>query len=178
MGPLSTELAAGAWSDLEARLAGQLAAGIPPRLGRAVGAWAGDVVARLPVLGHSLEIRVPGERVEGLVRNRVEVSGTPRDRIELAPLWEAISGEVLAVGVRLAPFELEVGALLALRTGDILCTGHGMRQPLQIHAHGAAEQGEPVGAGLIGQQGGFRAVAIVQASTSNEPAAAVAPAKS
>jgi len=168
---LAAEVAQAAWEDWCGRLAGALGegAGRPAQdrsapVREPLGPWSGALALTLPWCGLELHVLVSGERVAGLLGPGRPPSEA-RPAAALTPVWRAMAEEPARIRAELRAFELDLGALAALRVGDVVRTAHALETPLEVKLH--ARGGAPalaLCAGFLGRAGSARAIELLPAS--------------
>lgn len=155
-----------AWADWGRRLR---TAGAPPvmraedagSVDAALRAWSGALLVRVPWCGGDLLVLAAYERVARWAGGASRPVPPP-GRASVVPLGRALAGGRARLRVSLLAFDLDLGALSALRVGDVLRTTHALDAPvaLSVEVTGGAE-GAPVCAGFLGRLGDRRAVELL-----------------
>ncbi|WP_420997918.1 FliM/FliN family flagellar motor switch protein [Cupriavidus sp. 30B13] len=172
-GTLTTDVANEAWRALGGALAGVFLVpeddrNFPVAVTYPVAQrkpWSGALMAVISVRGSmsvQFGLHVPPE----LTRVSAPKSPRPglpsRARIALTPVAAALGSQPIALVVTLADIELDLGALLAMQTGDVVTIPHSLQQPMTLavrHANGGA--GEPVAHAFLGAVHGTKAIELV-----------------
>jgi hypothetical protein len=122
-------------------------------------------------LGLDLHLLVSPQVVRALLTARGEpVTGpmaTPAGGV--ASVWRATTGQRVAARAQLAPFELDVGALMGLRVGDVVRCSHGLDEPLHVLLEDARGAGSPLCRGHLGRAGASRAIALTGPPPTPQP---------
>ncbi|MGC3998550.1 MAG: FliM/FliN family flagellar motor C-terminal domain-containing protein [Anaeromyxobacter sp.] len=168
----SAEAAQGAWGDLQARLRVGLgaeksdamyAASVPAA--GVLGGFSGSLVLRLRIPGLELAVLVAPEVVGRLVPLHRAPAAPARP---LAPVFRALASRRASLHVQLSAFELDLGALAALRVGDVVRTTHRLDVPATVLADGACSgHGEPLAHCYLGRLGAHRAIELAAAGHPN-----------
>jgi hypothetical protein len=145
--------------------------GLPGELSRA---WQGALRVRLPWFGATLSLVLSGDVVAAWVRQWrsramavASSSPVPAQSSPLTPVVQAVSGRTVPLTVELAQVEIEIGALMTLRVGDVLRTTHALETPLLVRGEASAQDGgSPVfSEGFLGRLGERRAVELSKESS-------------
>lgn len=149
------------WTQLEASLgpAGASRDGLPD-----FHAWSGTLVVVIPWWNGTLALAVDGFRVEACVRR----SGIDRrhpmaGQQPLARVTDVALSLGTAAQVESRAFEVDLGALLSLRPGDVLRTSHPLESPLLVRTAGGLNLGEA----FLGSRDGHRAVQLLPMATAS-----------
>jgi len=162
---ISTALAEKGWSDLLERLAATLGdpacvAPAPCRLAPELERWTGTLGIEVPWWNGSLLLRVEGEAVGRRLQEAQPPRSAPPPRA-LAPIWRALATRSTKVAAELEGFQLDLGALVALREGDVLCTTHHVDEVIRVGiVDEAGAIGPAFGEGFLGARAGHRAIEL------------------
>lgn len=152
---LAAELAQAAWTDFWNRM-GALAHGAEAADPyRCFQPWSGAVVASLPWCGRTLRLLLAGAEAEALLPPAPRAAPQPTE-----PLLRAIAPLRCTVRAELAPVELSLGAVHALRVGDVLELSHPLEAPLLARS----ESGALLAEAYLGKAGGHRAIELARAA--------------
>lgn len=166
---IALEVAQAAWDDLCGRVASLFGHGgetpdgdvnAPPR--QVASPWSGAMALTLSEWGIPLVVLVAGDRVASLLTDSpAEAAGrgvTPRGE-RLVPVMRALTQHGARLDVQLRPFELGLGALTALRVGDVLRTTHTLDAPVVVTIEGS---GEVLCEAFMGRSAERRAVELMR----------------
>ncbi|RKP48423.1 FliM/FliN family flagellar motor C-terminal domain-containing protein [Trinickia fusca] len=146
--------------------------------------WSGSLVVMLPWCDAQLALLIDGEcaaRFFKVPPARAPLAGERTSAKPAAtasvPVLQAVAAQRLTLDVALAPFDLGLGALSAMRVGDVLQTSHRLDAPLIVHTGNTADAGkrQTIAAAFLGQRDGQRAIELQRnadgSGHGNEPAA-------
>lgn len=153
---LAAEVAQSAWTDFWNRFAALAQgqdAGDPHQCFQP---WSGAVVATLPWCGLTLRLLLAGAEAEALLPPAARVARAAPPPAE--PLARAIAPLRCTVRAELAPVELSLGAVHALRVGDVLELSHPLDAPLLARTEGGALLAEA----YLGKAAGHRAIELAR----------------
>jgi Type III flagellar switch regulator (C-ring) FliN C-term len=121
--------------------------------------WSGAVVLTLHWCGQDLRLLAGGNEVENLLRDQLAIAppsaATPAP---LVPLWAAVSGLAAVVRAELEPVELSLGAVRALRVGDVIGLSHPLDRPVLARTAG----GDLLCEAYLGKSGDQRAIELLR----------------
>ena len=177
---LANETAHAAWEDCRRRLAAALG---PSSSGGSQGRaavgpaddvlrpWSGTLLLTLPWWGHAIALLLSGDRVAASITGAdVTQSKGARAPGPLTPVWDALARRGARIQVQTSPFELELGALSALRIGDVLRTSHPLDRLLSVRLSSAeTSSGATIYAGYLGRAGDARAVELIHSPPADLP---------
>lgn len=170
----AVEAAKAAWADLWRRIGllwhvptlaeGPAAAAVEPAFVRPPAQWfkpwAGAILVRLRVCGTGLVLLVSGSEMETFMRgHRAWPAPSAGQAPRIVPLWDAVAPIAARIRAELRPVELSLGAIHALRTGDVVELSHALDTPLQART----EQGALLCEAFLGKSGGHRAIEVLSA---------------
>jgi hypothetical protein len=155
---LAAELDALAWADLWRRLAA-LSAGVAGAAGPAdcLRPWSGDVIATLSLGGNAARLLLSGDQAEALLPGVAPIRTRAAQRAPL-PLWEALAPLHCTLRAELAPVELSLGEVHALRVGDVIGLPHLLEAPLLART----ETGGLLAGAYLGKAGNHRAIELTR----------------
>lgn len=124
----------------------------------------GSVQVRLSWFGGEQRLVVGGELVARWMAANAPAgrAASPGHRVAaLVPVLRALGDRPIALRVELGQVDVDLGALMALRPGDIFCTGHSLDAPLDAHAaSGLPSARPPICNGYLGARDGWRAIEL------------------
>ena len=167
---VAAEIAKSAWTDLWHRIRHMLQIADtppmqpdhPPALHpspRCFQRWSGAVFIALPWCGQELRILLGGRGAEAFLRHQKAIP--PRfaaEKAAVAPVWEAVSPLACAMRAELEPVDLSLGAVKALRIGDVIELAHSLDRPLLAKA----ATGELLCEAFLGRAGTHRAIELLR----------------
>lgn len=155
---VAAEVAQSAWADFWNRIAalGHGADTGDPH--QCFQPWSGAVVATLPWCGRSLRLLLAGAEAEALLPPAARALRAVPAPAE--PLVRAIAPLPCTVRAELAPVELSLGAVHALRVGDVLELSHALDAPLLARTEGGSLLAEA----YLGKAAGHRAIELARAA--------------
>lgn len=180
---MAVELAGKAWTDCLRALAAALSldaetldgeheAVRDPVPADVMQPWSGSLVVTLPWCDAQLALLIDGEcaaRFFKVPPARAPLAGerigAARAATASVPMLQAVAARRLTLDVALAPFDLGLGTLAAMRVGDVLQTSHRLDAPLIVHTGntgdtGDTSKGQTIAAAFLGQRDGHRAVEL------------------
>jgi len=150
-----------AWRDWCERVAGLFAAGLEPAAA-ASSPFDGSLRLRVSWPCGDVLLEIGGELAARWMSAHAQDARRDADaRARPVPLMHAVGGQPVAVRAELRRVDVELGKLLALRPGDVFCTGHPLDAPLSIRATGATAPG-PLCAAHLGARDGWLAVELLR----------------
>lgn len=130
--------------------------------------WSGAMVLHLPWKGQGegpgrsqeLRLLIGGAEVEAFLSQQrlLSPASSARSHAPLTSVWNAVSHLRCTVRAELAPIELPLGAIKALREGDVI----GLPHPLNLPLSAITEHGEQLCEVFLGQSGGHRAIELLR----------------
>lgn len=170
---VAAEVAKSAWADLWRRIGAALQITVatdtpsthPDYLSTLLPApqcfqpWSGAVLVSLHWCGQELRILLGGSEMEVFLRHQKAMPAhLAAEKGPLAPLWEAVSPLACAVRAELEPVELTLGAVKALRIGDVIELPHRLDNPLLAKT----ATGELLCEAFLGKAGTYRAIELLR----------------
>lgn len=133
------------------------ATGLPDR--QCFRAWSGAVIITLHWCGQALRILLGGAEAQAFLQHHqalpVPAVGRPQP---LVPLWDAVSVLPCTVRAELTPVALSLGAVKALRVGDVVELSH----PLDLALFAKTDGGQLLCEAFLGKTGDHRALELLR----------------
>jgi hypothetical protein len=167
------EIAKSAWTDLWNRIRHMLQIAVgedtppmhldyPPTLApapRCFQRWSGAVVVALHWCGQELRILLGGREAEAFLHHQKAIPlRSAAEKAAVAPVWEAVSPLACAMRAELEPVELSLGAVKALRIGDVIELAHSLDRPVLAKT----ATGELLCEAFLGKAGTHRAIELLR----------------
>lgn len=122
-------------------------------------AWSGAVIITLHWCGQELRILLGGAEAEAFLRHQQALASQPAAKsTPVTPLWEAVSALPCTVRAELTPVELSLGAVKALRVGDVVELSH----PLDLALFAKTDSGQLLCEAFLGKAGNHRAIELLR----------------
>ncbi len=170
---LAAELWAGQLRALTALVARADAPADADTPAKAWGRWSGAVLVALPWAGATLQLLFRAAQVERVLAPGAGAEPASRPAGgPVVPALRALADHGTRLAVRLDPFEIDLGSLVSLSVGDVLHVRHALDKPVQVCAHEAPVDDEPLCVGWLGRRDDALAVELARPA---RPSAAADP---
>ena len=121
--------------------------------------WSGAVVVTLDWCGRDLHLLIGGEAIEIFLQGQRAITPPAvAPPAPVVPVWDAVSGLAASVRAELEPVQLSLGAVKALRVGDVIELSHALDMPLLART----ATGELLCEAFLGRTGEHRAIELLR----------------
>jgi hypothetical protein len=122
--------------------------------------WAGAIVLNLQLFGSTWHLFIAPDAAKDRLSQSVTAKAKKSIQLDsvLTPVLSCVKERVLEVQIELKTFEISLDALMQLRLGDTLGTGHNLNDPLLMSSGGV-----PLAEVFLGQSELRRSIVLVAA---------------